>query len=371
MPSVVVPPTEGIKYAGSKLKLLPYILAFAAENGCRSVFDGFSGSTRVSQAFAASGYSVVANDTAVYSKIFNTAYLLNNKPPSRYIPLIEHLNSLKPQEGWFTRHYGGTGANKTSVGLDGCKKPWQMKNTMKLDAIRQEIDRLNLDEVTRAVCLTSLMLALDKVDNTIGHFVSYLNEWSDRSYDDLNLAVPLLRVNDKDNAVLNEDIFSAAATECAVAADAVYLDPPYGSNNDKMPPSRVRYRSYYHLWTTVCLNDAPAVTGKSCRRQDASDTTSPSVFEDFRKTEEGVYVAAEALDSLIQTVRNPIVILSYGSSGRIDLPLLQDILSAHGTILRAEKIDFKRNVMASMKSTNLWAKNPHEKNLEYLFMLKK
>ena len=41
--------TEGIKYAGSKLKLLPEILRLAKRTGAKTVIDGFSGTTRVSQ----------------------------------------------------------------------------------------------------------------------------------------------------------------------------------------------------------------------------------------------------------------------------------------------------------------------------------
>ena len=44
--------------------------------------------------------------------------------------------------------------------------------------------------------------------------------------------------------------------------DLAYYDPPYGSNNDKMPPSRVRYASYYHVWTTIIQNDRPELFGK-------------------------------------------------------------------------------------------------------------
>ncbi|MBP3336936.1 MAG: DNA adenine methylase, partial [Clostridia bacterium] len=51
--TVQTPPTEGIKYAGSKLKLLPMILArIRALDGVKTVLDGFSGTTRVSQALA-------------------------------------------------------------------------------------------------------------------------------------------------------------------------------------------------------------------------------------------------------------------------------------------------------------------------------
>lgn len=104
-----VPQTEGIKYTGSKLKLLPSILSLSQRISAQKVFDGFSGSTRVSQAYAKSGYTVIANDITVYSKIFNTAYLLNTKEPKSYQELIDYLNTLKPIEWWFTQNYGGDG----------------------------------------------------------------------------------------------------------------------------------------------------------------------------------------------------------------------------------------------------------------------
>lgn len=47
----------------------------------------------------------------------------------------------------------------------------------------------------KAVALTSLILALDEVDNTSGHFASYLKEWSPRSYHDLRLKVPDVLAN--------------------------------------------------------------------------------------------------------------------------------------------------------------------------------
>jgi len=57
---------------------------------------------------------------------------------------------------------------------------WQLHNTMKLDAIREEIDIITDDEIKRAVLLTSLILAMDKVDNSVGHQVSYLRQWAPR-----------------------------------------------------------------------------------------------------------------------------------------------------------------------------------------------
>ncbi len=43
--AIPAPPTEGIKYAGSKLKLLPYIMSLAKRTGAKTILDGFSGTT--------------------------------------------------------------------------------------------------------------------------------------------------------------------------------------------------------------------------------------------------------------------------------------------------------------------------------------
>src|ERR1041385_1919287 len=157
--------TEGVKYAGSKLKLLPQILCLAQKVQPQTVLDGFSGTTRVSQAFAQAGYRVIANDIAVWSKVLGDCYLTSPFPREHYRELIDHLNSIPGRHGWFTEHYGGSAAR-----ANGLKKPWQRHNTLKLDAIREEIEHLSLTPNEKAVALTSLMLAMDEVDSTIGHF---------------------------------------------------------------------------------------------------------------------------------------------------------------------------------------------------------
>ncbi len=133
------PHTEGIKYTGSKLKLLPHILQLAKKVKPRSVLDGFSGTTRVAQALAQSGYRVFANDLAVWSQVFGNCYLLDPFGADHYKPLIDHLNGLRGISDWFTEHYGGDPNCGNSVSTDGLKKPWQTHNTRRLDAIRIEL----------------------------------------------------------------------------------------------------------------------------------------------------------------------------------------------------------------------------------------
>jgi adenine-specific DNA-methyltransferase len=225
-----------------------------------------------------------------------------------------------------------------------------------------------LPPVDKAVALTSLILALDKVDSTLGHFVSYLQDWSPRSYKELLLKVPRVFVNDRTNQVYRRDIFDLVLD---IQVDLAYYDPPYGSNNDKMPPSRVRYSSYYHLWTTICLNDKPELFGKAKRRKDTSDTISASIFEEFRKNDNGSFIAVEAIERLIRLSAAKWIILSYSSGGRATAEELNDVLRNNGNILDVIEVDYKKNVMSGMKWTNQWVRDSQKPNREFLFLIEK
>ena len=354
--------TEGIKYAGSKLKLLPHILSLAEQVSAKSVFDPFSGTTRVSQAFAQSGYSVISSDSSIWSETFARCYLLGGNS-EEYNCLIQHLNAVAPVSGWFTEHYGGCPSTTT-------KRPWQIKNTRKLDGIRSEIDRLDLGYIDRSVALTSLIQALDRVDNTMGHFASYLKDWSNRSYNDLYLRVPKIikQGTPVPHRVLKGDVFNVAKE---VSVDLTYLDPPYGSNNEKMPPSRVRYASYYHLWTTVILNDQPEVFGAANRRVDSRDKVAASVFEEFRRNDEGRFAAVAAIEKLLKQIQTKWIILSYSSGGRATADDLKSAVSNVGTVIDVKEIDYKKNVMAGMRWTEEWVPAVEKKNIEYMFLVEK
>lgn len=359
-PQISTPKTEGIKYAGSKLKILPYIFDMISEIKVDNVLDGFSGSTRVSQALAQAGFQTTSSDISVWSETLASAYLLNTKKPAEYKQLIDHLNSIQGYEGWFSAHYGGTLENTE-------KRPFQLKNTKKLDAIREEIDRLNLDTVTKSVALTSLILALDAVDSTLGHYAAYLADWSPRSHNDIHLKVPMLFQNKRENTVLRGDIFDTVKGR---TYDLAYFDPPYGSNNEKMPPSRVRYNSYYHIWTSVILNDQPKLFGKVNRREDSRDGVAASIFEEFRKDENGQFIALQAIRKLINDTNSRYILLSYSSGGRATKEELFDIINSAGKMIRALEIDYKKNVMGQMRWTNEWITSDG-KYLEYLFLMEK
>ena len=368
LPCFHTPPTQGIKYIGSKLKLIPHVLELVKKVNAETILDGFAGTTRVSQALAKLGYTVICNDVAPWSKVLGTCYLLNTKPKEAYQPLIDHLNGVPPIDGWFTEHYGGHANSGCAIQADGLKKPWQRHNTRKLDAIRQEIETLKLDPIEKAVALTSLMLALDRVDSTLGHFSAYLKAWAPRAYKDLRLEMPDVFRSEGEHQVHQTDIFELVPR---VSVDLAYFDPPYGSNNEKMPPSRVRYAAYYHLWKSVVLFDTPTLFGKAKRRKDTSDPLAASIFEEFRRNADGHFIAVHAIAKLIQETHARWLLLSYSSGGRATARHLNEVMQDNGKLLAVLELDYKKNVMAGMRWTHEWTNTAEEPNREFLFLLQK
>jgi adenine-specific DNA-methyltransferase len=249
------------------------------------------------------------------------------------------------------------------------KRPWQIHNTRKLDAIRAEIDAFELDAIDTSVLLTSLILALDEVDNTLGHYASYLKEWSLRSYKKMQLKVPALLHVEGQHHVPQSDIFDVIAQDTVY--DVAYFDPPYGSNNEKMPPSRVRYSAYYHVWTTICNNDRPAIFGKAGRRKDTSDTLSSSVFEEFRRDANGTFIAINAIEKLLRETKAAYIVLSYSTGGRATSEHLHAVIEQTGRVKNLMQIDFKKNVMANMRWTDDWVREVETSHKELIFLIEK
>jgi len=157
-----------------------------------------------------------------------------------------------------------------------------------------------------------------------------------------------------------------------VEVDLAYYDPPYGSSNELMPPSRVRYASYYHIWKTICLNDKPKLVGAANRREDVGDTISSSIFEEFRKNDKGQYIVIEALEKLIKNTPAKYVILSYNNNGRATFKAIIDILKNLRKKISIIEMDYKKNVMATItRTTNEWINDSNGRNKEYLFLVQK
>lgn len=334
--------THSIKYIGSKNKIIPSIMAqMQTLKGVKTVLDGFAGSCRVSQFFSQNNYHVTCNDIASYSFVLANCFLLGRTSHSLK-EAIDHLNNLSGVEGWFTAKYGG--------GIDDTKKLFQQHNTKKLDAILAEMPKLNLSTLDKYSVLTSILLALDKVDSSLGHQSSYLKQWSSRSYKTMKLAMPkFYNPYNLAHTVHQKDVLAIAGD----GYDLAYYDPPYGSNNDKMPASRVRYKCYYHVWESIVKNDTPITFGNNNRRLDSKDTHLPNPFEDFRKTGDN-YNSDIAIQNLIDNTNSRYIMFSYNSNGRTKEDKLISIIEKHFSIINIVRIPFRKNIMAYMNTNQKW-----------------
>ena len=289
-----------IKYIGSKRLLTPLIQRVAAMLPVRTACDLFAGTTRVGQALREAGIEVLSNDTASYSEVFGHAYIEAGGDLDRdqIRETIAHLGTLLPGGGYVTRVF--------------CEQAryFHPDNGMRIDAIREEIDRLALDRLERSVLLTSLIEAADRVDSTVGLQMAYLKQWAPRALRPLELREPRAVPGPAGRAVRGD------ANELAAALDGVdlaYLDPPYNQHS---------YFRNYHVWETLVRNDRPGHYGVACKRQDARDVVSR-----FNSRP----AAWPALRALIEQLPTPWILLSFSDEGFHDLATSTSCSASGGT----------------------------------------
>ena len=248
-----------IKYLGSKRTLIPAILETIRPLPVRSVLDLFSGTSRVGYALKKAGYDVTSNDYNRYAETIARCYIEGDADKHDIKDLISELQQVEPVEHWFADLY-----SKES-------RFFQPENARKIAGIRERIETLNLDPVMKAIALTSLLEAADRVDSTVGLQMAYLKSWAPRAFKPLELRVPDLlsgsgRVFRRDALELIREL---------PKVDLAYLDPPYNQHS---------YLGNYHVWETLVSWDRPAVYGKAMKRDECGERKSS--FNSKRSFEE-------------------------------------------------------------------------------------
>jgi adenine-specific DNA-methyltransferase len=333
-----------VKYLGSKRLLVPVIVRIAqALPRVRAVCDLFAGTTRVGQGFKRAGLHVLSNDLASYSEVFGQAFIVTDGAKvegQRLVELLCHLNALPPSDGYFTETF--------------CRRSryFQLENGMRIDAIRAELDRLVLSPAERAILLTALVLAADRVDSTTGLQMAYLKKWSPRSYKPLELTLPDLLpgpgcVSRRDANDLAHDVDDA---------DLVYIDPPYNQHS---------YFGNYHVWETLVRNDQPEVYGIACKRVDCRE--SQSAYNSKRKCK----AAFEALIGALSRKRDRWLLVSFNSEGYLAPQEIEEILAGAGCV-QSLPLEYKRYVGAQIGVYNPKGEKvgtpSHLHNREWLFL---
>ena len=329
-----------IKYIGSKRLLIEHLVtAIGAFDGVNRVLDLFSGTSRVGHALKKAGFEVFANDHLSYASTIARCYV----EADRDVVLadveegLRRLSSVTPKAGYFTETF--------------CEKAryFQPKNGARIDAMREEIDRMDPPPVLRAVLLTSLMEAADRVDSTTGVQMAYLKQWSKRSNKDLELRVPDMLPGP--GHAMQLDAGEAAQ---AVDVDLVYLDPPYNQHS---------YMGNYHIWETLVRWDAPEAYGIAQKRLECRSYKSP--FNSKKRIH-------DALRSTFAAIRSPYFVVSFNNEGHVSQQEMEEILTPYGE-LRVVAVDFPRYVGARIgiynPSGDKVGRVTHTRNKELIYLV--
>lgn len=269
------------RYLGNKYKLLPFITGVVSDEcpDITSIADIFAGTGAVSSAFT--DKVIITNDLMYSNYICNYAWFgAEEYDPQIIIDCVVRYNALTDlEDNYMTDNFADTYFSR-----DDCAK---------IGYIREDIEVLykkgDINTRERAILITSLLYAMDKIANTCGHYDAYRKGVEfDKS---LELYVPMAnRQNNSNNQCFNMDSNELVKN---IEADLVYIDPPYNSR---------QYCDAYHLLENVARWEKPEVFGVA-RKMDRSTMKSKYCTQS----------ATEAFEQLVGDIKAKYILLSYNN----------------------------------------------------------
>lgn len=203
-------------------------------SGVEIVADIFGGTGVVSDLFRRKGKKIIVNDILHSNSInFNTWFGNESVDYKKIEELINDLNSITPSKDNY-------------VSLNFGNKYFSYENAKKIGAIREKIETYIINDREKAFLLTSLLYAMDKVANTVGHYDAYRKKMD--TFTPIHLKLPEYNKN-FNNEIYNED---ANQLVKKIQADLVYIDTPYNSR---------QYGDAYHLLENIIDWQKPELTG--------------------------------------------------------------------------------------------------------------
>ena len=269
------------RYLGNKYKLLPFIKKVVEENcsGINTVADIFSGTGAVASAFI--DKKIITNDLMYSNYICHIAWFSSEEfSDEKIVNYIVHYNSIEiNEENYMTQNFADTFFSKVD-----CSK---------IGFIREDIDNKykqgDINERERAILITSLLYAMDKIANTCGHYDAYRKGAEFEKRLELYVPTPAHDLNEN-NICFNMDANDLVRN---IEADLVYIDPPYNSR---------QYCDAYHVLENVAQWKKPKVFGVA-RKMDRS----------VLKSDYCTIKAADAFEDLIKNIKSKYIILSYNN----------------------------------------------------------
>jgi len=275
------------RYMGSKTKLLSFIENSIKETvGEYSSFvDIFSGTGVVGHHFNKDDIKIISNDLLYSNYITNYAFL-SDEPfdYSKIDNFLKDFNDLKGRENYFSKHFGN--------------KFFSNNIAKKIGTIREKIERLHkkaeINFRERAILITSLIYASDKIANTCGHYDAYRSN-ADFKEKLILKHLNIFHHNNNMNEIYNQDS-NTIFNDLGYEADIVYADPPYNSR---------QYSSLYHLIENLARWEKLEVEGKASKMKNRKQLNSKYCSK----------TAIKELEDLISNVKAKYFILSYSDMG--------------------------------------------------------
>jgi len=347
--------TKGIRYLGSKDKIMPLILEVTdkVELPNNTVIDVFTGTTRVAQAYKETGRKVITSDLSWAAEAYSYNFICNEGDHNSLQQYCDHLNSIKPVEGWLTQNYCDVEAAGGNV-----VRVWKRHNGMRADAIRDEIERMDLQKWEKMSLITSLIFALDRVDNTVGLQQAYLKTWKSNRVDNEIVMKP---IHGPAGAVGQHIVGSCLEIDYP-EADLAYLDPPY---------TPADYSTYYHIWDSITRWDKPEVSLKTNRRVDRVKSSKDTYDTGMKSPWYSKKSALDATQKLVDHLPVRHVIFSYSDEGLIGYDDMKELCSRYKTHQFFEKVH-NRHVMSRIGAGGKDDENADKKkNTEYVILIEK
>lgn len=270
------------RYLGSKYKLLEFLDEIIKNNtvNCNSLIDIFGGTGVVGNYFS-DKYDIIINDMLKSNYYVFDCFLGKEKICiDKLKNILIQYNKLKElEDNYYSINFSDTYLSKN--------------NLKKVGYIRDDIDyKFKNNEINnreRAILITSLIYAVDRIANTVGHYDAYRKKGDlDKK---LELRFPELKDNIKKVSIYNED---ANVLVKKIKADICYLDPPYNSR---------QYCDAYHFLENITENKKPNVVGVA-KKMDRSNLKSKYSMANARKS----------LAELIENLDTKYILLSYNNT---------------------------------------------------------
>lgn len=302
------------RYTGSKRALLNDIYNSIKEYHDKKnvVFaDLFAGTGVVSAFILEKGMNVIVNDFLRSNFVAYQAWLghgnFNSKKIEQIVLKYNSLKGEKLKDNYFSKIYG--------------EKYFSKFDARKIGYIRDSIEKEQINEREKAILISSLMYATDKIANTVGHFEHFLSKTpEDRGV--------ILKIPKIDKYLGNSSIYCEDANKLVrkINCDIAYIDPPYNAR---------QYVNFYHVLENLVRWKKPTefegVSMKFKRnnlKSDYSKSKAPEIFKD-----------------LIDNLKAKIIVVSYNntysakssaSNNKISEKQLINILSSRGKVIVRE-----------------------------------